>query len=191
MQIRPSGPVCDQSMSDGIDNLLREAFQARKGNRLEDAKTALLDAVRLCRTNDAHAELATALTRLGQIERDLNCRDAALEHYREAAGLLRSEGDEMRLAHAVRHLGDIHQEMGHSELAQPCYEEALHLYRADERTHPLDLANAIRGLAILKEKTRDVEYARLLWGEAKNLYEAMNVKEGIAESSRRLARLAE
>jgi tetratricopeptide (TPR) repeat protein len=177
-------------MSDVINDLLRQAFQARKENRLKDAKTALDRAVQLCREDASSVELAAALTRLGQIERDLNSNDAALKHYIEAVGILRSEGDELRLAHAIRHLGDIYQEIGHAELAEPCYEESLHIYRANEATHPLDLANAIRGLAILKDKGGDVEYAKALWSEAKNLYEAVRVKEGVAESSRRLARLA-
>ncbi len=177
-------------MSHVINDLLRQALQARKENRLKDAKTALDHAVQLCREDNACVELAAALTRLGQIERDLNSKNVALAHYKEAVGILRAEGDEIRLAHAIRHLGDIYQEIGRAELAEPCYEESLHLYRANEGTHPLDLANAIRGLAILKDKRGDVEYAKALWGEAKHLYEAVKVREGVAESSRRLARLA-
>ena len=177
-------------MSDTIENLLRRAFQARKENRLEEAKHDLVLAVEFCRNNNARSELASALTRLGQVERDLRCSDAAREHYEEAVAIYRSESNEMRLAHALRHLGDIHQEAGRRRLADTCYREALVLYRADERTHPLDLANAIRGLAILKDNIGDTEYAKTLWHEAKNLYQAAEVQEGVAESTRRLARLA-
>jgi hypothetical protein len=51
------------------------------------------------------------------------------------------------------------------------------------------LANAIRGLAILKSDTADAEAARALWEEARDLYAAVNVKAGVAESNRRLALL--
>jgi len=52
-------------------------------------------------------------------------------------------------------------------LAGACYHEALGIYRSHAETPPLDLAldlaNAIRGLAILKSDTADAEAARALW----------------------------
>lgn len=93
------------------------------------------------------------------------------------------------LAHTVRHLGDIHRDAGHFDLAEPCYHEALSLYRSDKRTPSLDLANAVRPLAILKENTGDFEEARRLWEETRDLYAAVNVSQGVAESSARLAPL--
>ena len=74
-------------MSHVINDLLRQALQARKENRLKDAKTALDHAVQLCREDNACVELAAALTRLGQIERDLNSKNVALAHYKEAVGI--------------------------------------------------------------------------------------------------------
>jgi len=74
-------------------------------------------------------------------------------------------------------------------LAGACYHEALGIYRSHAETPPLDLANAIRGLAILKSDTADAEAARALWEEARDLYAAVNVKAGVAESNRRLALL--
>lgn len=85
--------------------------------------------------------------------------------------------------------GDILWEEGRLDLAEPCYHEALQIYRAGRRTPPLDLANAIRGLAILKEDTGVTEEAKRLWAEARSLYAAVDIKEGVAESSARLARL--
>jgi hypothetical protein len=63
------------------------------------------------------------------------------------------------------------------------------LYRSSERTAPLDLANAIRPLAILKEGAGDIEEARRLWEEARDLYAAADVGEGADECSARLERL--
>jgi hypothetical protein len=74
-------------------------------------------------------------------------------------------------------------------LAEPCYHEALTIYRAHKETPPLDLANAIRGLALLKSNAGEVEEARALWAEARDLYAAVNVEAGVKESSRRLALL--
>jgi hypothetical protein len=53
------------------------------------------------------------------------------------------------------------------------------------------LANAIRGLAILLDDSGEADEARALWQEARELYASVNVEAGVAESSRRLAKLAE
>ena len=126
---------------------------------------------------------------MGQIERDLNNNDAALRLYEEAVAICREEGDALMLAHTVRHIGDIHQDARRDELAEPCYHEALSIYRSHAETLPLDLANTIRPLAILKETAGEFEEATRLWTEARDLYAAVNVSQGVAESSRRLARL--
>lgn len=176
-------------MSEASDKLVQQALQARREHRLADAKRDLVEAVDICRKAGVRVDLAEALTGLGQIERDLHHSEAARESYEEAAAIYRAEGDVLRIAHTVRHLGDIHREEGRPDLAEPCYREALDLYRGHERTPPLDLANAIRGLAILKDEADEAEVARLLWEEARELYTSVNVEAGVAESSRRLARL--
>jgi tetratricopeptide (TPR) repeat protein len=134
-------------------------------------------------------DLAAALKGLGQIERDMGHGDAALALYEEAVALCREAGEPLALAHTIRHLGDIHPEAGRLELAEPCYQEALTLYR-NERTAALDLANAIRPLAMLKEQKGEVKQARSLWAEAKELYAAVDVDAGVAESSRHIAHLS-
>ena len=62
-------------------------------------------------------------------------------------------------------------------------------YRKHPETPPLDLANAIRGLALLKSDSKRPESARALWHEARELYAAVNVEAGVAESNHRLALL--
>lgn len=124
---------------------------------------------------------------LGQIERDPGNLGAARQHYEEAVAIYPTQGDPLKLAHTVRHVADILQDQGELDLAEPCYDEALKIYRADQRTPPLDLANAIRGLAILKHG--EAEQAKLLWTEARDLYASAGVQAGAAESSRRLGLL--
>jgi tetratricopeptide (TPR) repeat protein len=140
------------TMSPAADKLLTQALRARREGRHQDAKHDLVAAVDLCRKADNQMELAAALTALGQIERDLRHGGAARQYYEEAVRIYRAEGDDHRLAHAIRHLGDIHRSDRRLELAESCYNEALALYRSDKRTPSLELANAIRGLAILKEE---------------------------------------
>jgi hypothetical protein len=51
------------------------------------------------------------------------------------------------------------------------------------------LANAIRPLAILKERAGEVEEAIHLWRQARDLYAAVNVQAGVAESSAHISDL--
>lgn len=143
-------------MEDAAGKLMQEASRARREDRLSDARRNWAEAAALCREGGQKRELVQALKGLGQL-------------YEEAVALCRRAGDPHGLAHTVRHLGDIHQDAGRVALAEPCYHEALTLYRSQERVFPLDLANALRPLAILKESQGQVEEARRLWEEARDL----------------------
>ena len=110
---------------------------------------------------------------------------------RLAVASLRKVDDPLRLAHTVRHLGDAYYYAGRWSLAEPCYLEALSIYRRHENRKPLDLANAIRSFAVLKDEVGTAAEAELLWQEAHNLYVALDVPAGIAESAARLALLAQ
>jgi tetratricopeptide (TPR) repeat protein len=176
-------------MSELADKLLQQALQARREHRLADAERDLIKAVALYRDAGVRAELARALAALGQIERDQRRVDDALRHYQEAVALYRAEGDPLPIAHTVRHVADILREAGRHKLAEPYYQESLELYRREASTAPLDLANAIRGLALLKSDIGEAETARALWGEARNLYAAVRVDAGVTECDRRLGLL--
>lgn len=174
-------------MSQASDALLKRALEARREGRLDDAKQNLVEAIAICRTAEVQVDLAKALTGLGRIERDMGNLDAAQLHYEEAAAIYRAEGHALRLAHTIRHVGDIHRHSRRIERAESCYDEALALYRGHMETPPLELANAVRGLALLKNDSGDADTAKVLWEEARNLYGAAHVEEGVAECSQRLA----
>ena len=176
-------------MSEQSEKLRLRAVAARRENRLDDAKRDLVEAIAICRAGRDEVDLAKALVGLAQIESDLHHVAEALENYEEAVVIYRKKDDSQRLAHTIRHIGDIHRRQQRADLAEPCYREALDLYRRDETTPQLDLANALRGFAILKDDMGDLLEAKPLWEEARELYAAVDVKEGVAESSRRLALL--
>ena len=176
-------------MSHTASQLIDQANLARKEQRLADAHRDLTEAIALCRQAGTRSELVRALKALGQIDRDRGGHEAARPLYEEAVALCREEGDPITLAHTIRHLGDIYRHSGDMTQAEPCYNEALALYRS-HKPSPLELANAIRPLAILKDAVGEVEVARGLWEEARDLYEAAKVREGVAECSARLARLS-
>ena len=177
-------------MGDPVERLMNQAAQARREGRLADAKRGWTEAISLCRHTGSRHDLITTLKGLGQIERELQNGDAALALYEEAVTLSVVAGEPLLLAHTIRHLGDIHLDAERLELAERCHDEAVALYRENaKQTAALDLANAIRPLAILQERKGNLEQAKSLWKEAKELYAAVDVPAGVAESSSHLAQL--
>ena len=111
--------------------------------------------------------------------------------YLVAVALARPRSDRLVLAHRVRHLGDAYRRLGWVALAESCYLEALSIYRQHQSTKPLDLANTLRGFALLKEHTHAHQDAHQLWHEAHDLYVKVDVAAGVAESAARLAALGD
>jgi len=176
-------------MAADAETLIRSGYESRREGRLAEAKRYFSEAVELCRDAAQPELLARSLTGLGQIERDLRQPVLALRHYEEAAGIYRSLPDRLRFAHTVRHVGDILRDQGALEQARPRYEEALSIYREHGNTPLLDLANAIRGFALLREEAGEGEESKSLWREARSLYQAVNVPAAVEECQRRIERL--
>lgn len=177
-------------MSDETRDLIQRATQAQQERRLADAQAAWTAAIELLRKQNDGAALTNALRSLGEVDRKLHDDSAARAHYEEAVSLCRGLNDPLRLAHTVRHVGDVYHHAHELELAEPCYREALEIYRARPEAGRLDLANAIRSMAVLKDETGAKAEARALWEEARQLYAETGIEAGVTESSRRLAQLA-
>ena len=169
--------------------LIARGYRARRAGQLADAQRHFARAVAAGRRSGTSLTLIRALKGLGQIERDLGRDDAALPLYEEAVQICRGGGDALLFAHTVRHLGDLHQDAGRLGSAKPCYQEALVVYRRHGRTAPLDLANALRALAILQETLGEPKQAADLWAEARDLYARLNLRQGVAESTEHLSKL--
>ncbi len=172
----------DRPAASPIHELVREGKRVRFTHP-DDARDYFAQAAAMARSSDARRELVEALKGIAQIDRDFARRGEALPSYDEAVALCREIGDPLLLAHTLRHLGDLHHDDGRDDLAEPLYDEALALYRASHAP-PLDLANALRSLALIKDSEE-------LWEEAHQLYVTANVPPGIAETAVQLAGLAE
>lgn len=168
------------------EGLISAGCKARTENRLADARATFAEAVAVCRSAEDQPQLARSLTGLGQIERDLGNNALALQHYCEAVGIIRTLDDPDRLAHTVRHVADILRHEHRVDEARICYGEALTIYRQRSGTKALDLANAIRGFALLNEAAGEKPAAMELWREAKNLYQSLGLDAGVQESERHL-----
>jgi tetratricopeptide (TPR) repeat protein len=170
------------------EKLLARGYDARRAQNSDEARRIFSEALALCR-KDNLPELPLALAGLAQIERDLGNTAAALNYYSEAATIHRAH-DALALAHTLRHIADIHRESAQPQLAAPLYAEALAIYRANADTPSLDLANCLRGCALLEQDLGHNERARDLWSEAGGLYSSVNVEAGVKEAERRMAQLA-
>lgn len=116
--------------------------------------------------------------------------NAYLLKYERAVARLPKTADPLERAHTIRHLGDAYYYAKQLKKAEPCYVEALSIYRRHENRRPLDLANAIRSFAVLKDEFGETEEARRSWQEAHDIYVTVKVSAGVAESAARLALLA-
>jgi tetratricopeptide (TPR) repeat protein len=177
-------------MNDPVIERLERAAEARRSGHLADARRVSQEAVSLARTGEGPPHvLVRALKALGQIDRDLGDRESALSRYQEAVALCRELGEPRLLAHAVRHEGDIHREAGRTDRAVSCYDEALALYRSDRGTRSVDLANALRSMALLRESLGEGKEAERLWREAQSLYASKGIQTGVEESATRIEAL--
>ncbi len=167
----------------------RRGLLARRAGRLPEARREFGAAAELARRCGSKRLLVPCLKGLAQIERDAGNTAAAVPLYREAVSDCRSIGDKVLLAHTLRHLGDVHQDLDQLAEADACYREALTLYRESGAARSLDLANAVRAYALLKERVGDPAEARELWTEAHRLYASSNAPAGVAESATHLAKL--
>ena len=135
------------------------------------------------------SDAAASMRALAEEERRAGRGDRAVAAYEQAVAILRGGSEPLRLAHTVRHLGDVHVEEGHLDAAEACYTEALQIYRGAPDAPVLDVANAIRAMAVLQERVGGRAEAAALWEEAGRLYEIAQVDAGIRESARRVALL--
>jgi tetratricopeptide (TPR) repeat protein len=176
-----------------IADLLRTAWDARRRGRVEEWASLVSEATERARASGSPAELADALHQQAQIHRDSGEPQRALEPYREAIALRRNGGSPTALAHEIRHLADLHLTLGDLEAADARMGDAMELYRAAEAEGcgqgdalPLDVANAVRAAAVLRDAQRRTEEARTLWREAGERYAELGLETGVEEAEARL-----
>ncbi len=95
-----------------------------------------------------------------------------------------------RLAHALRHIADIEREEGHLQAALNNYLEAAAFYVREENSSSMDCANCARGLALLYEEINHSAEALDLWNQARIIYAAHGVHEGVDECDDHISKLA-
>ena len=176
----------------------RSAFAGPTDNlpeELTEVRARLKGAVELLQDSEDAILLAHALHLVAHIESDLGRPARARERWEEAVALLRTAHDPLQLAHKLRHLGDLLRTEGAVDEARPLLEEAVALHRDHSKDHEenpsvtLDLANALRRLALLNEEKEEIDAARAQWTEARNLYAGLGISAGVDEAAQHLRAL--
>jgi tetratricopeptide (TPR) repeat protein len=165
--------------------LIEQGRKARQGRRIEDARRLFREALKQCCSDDDPRLEAELHAELAYVERALHDVQAAETNYRHAADMFRTLGDPYRAAHNMRHLADILRETGRPQDAAPFYAESIEFFR-NSGEYPLQLANALRGLALLQGDVKDFAGSLQSWAEAKALYQMVSVDAGVAESRKRI-----
>jgi tetratricopeptide (TPR) repeat protein len=123
------------------------------------------------------------LTHALQARREGQIQDAK-DDLVEAVDLCRTADNQMELAAALTALGQIEIDLHHLDASRQHYEEAVTIYRAQRNDRKL--AHTLRHLGNIHRSEGRTEVA-----EPRDLYAIVNVKEGVAESSHRLALLSQ
>jgi hypothetical protein len=130
--------------------------------------------------------IADALKALGNIlRRPPFLRDRANEIYERAAKIYKSIGLPLEEAWVKRHIGINHEHAERLEKAENYFDEALAIYR-EHSIDDLNCANAVRYLAVIKNRLGKRDESRELWEEACQRYEGIHpdgLGEGVAEAS--------
>jgi tetratricopeptide (TPR) repeat protein len=174
-------------MGETFQELFARGYKARRENRIADSRAVFIQAVRSAAEAGDRPSLAEALCGLAQAERDIGNLQAARHHYAGAATLYREIGPPERLAYAIRHEADVLGEESQSAEAEPLYLEAATIYREQGEGAELDLANTLRGLALVTESLGKPDASKSLWQEARQLYAKCNVQAGVAECDEKLS----
>ena len=171
------------------NELMRAAWSARAEGKLTDAERLLGEALSVAKQSDSPGVRVQCLVKISHVMQDQGRAREAGEAAREAVSAARTLHDPRLLAWAVRHLGDVCRADGQLGDAAARYREAISLYAELPEPPPLDVANALRPLAIVMESEGDTARASELWEEARRLYGLVGIQEGVDEASAHLAAL--
>ena len=178
-----------QEVIEDMEEHVRSARIFRNANRFNEAIMELEAALELCEEFKVNKQKRLTLSLLANIYFDLGRNKKSLESYERALSLAEVDSEVEQIAHITRHIADVECEIGDLKSSMSHYEKALKYYRNNVSSYSINYANAIRGLAVLKEKMVDYSDAKKLWKEAKSIYDKLKIETGIKECIARLKKL--
>ena len=175
-------------MQSEISELLRKAWQKRGEDKHDEVRVLLRKVLELCEEED-YDTLGRIYHIFMQLEYDQENLTEALELSSKSVSYYKKANNPDRIAHATRHMADLQRHLNLDSQSEDSYRYAIDIYREIAATRRGDLANALRGFALVLEKRGKVEAAIDTWGEVKALYQSLGLEEGVDEAIERLADL--
>jgi len=172
-----------------MEEHLRSARIFRNESRYREAIMELEAAIELSEKFKLTKEKSATLSMLANIYFDLGSNKRSLESYQDALTIAELDSEPEQIAHITQHIADVEREIGDLKSSLSHYEKVLAYYRSNMNKYGLNMANAMRGFALLKEKMVDYADAKSLWNEAKSIYEKYKISDGVKECLARLKKL--
>ena len=150
----------------------------RAAGRLEEAREALRESLRLSSHAIPGLERATALEQMGIVERRLGQLEQAAQHLNEAVRIFEALGDPGRVAGAREKLGNTLQNLGRLDEAMSQYEMCLEVFtKAQDRAQLASIRNNIA--CTLHQQGRHRE-AIAEFQKARELFKSLGKRRSLA-----------
>ncbi len=168
-----------------ITEKLHKAWKLRQTKKYKEAKQLVDSAKSLCGPNDNIA-FGRIYHVYMQLEYDqghlLKAKDLCLR----SLAYYKKNGNPIKIAHSTRHLADLQFKLGLLSEAEENYRLSIKIYKEDKEGSLGNLANALRGFGLLLEACGNKKEAIDVWKEARKLYAAHNIEEGVDEANERI-----
>lgn len=171
-----------------VADLLERAW-AERGRGNYNSARKLVEAARDITSDDEYNAIGRIYHIYMQFESDHGNKEKALAYCRQSVESYHQAGNQDKIAHSTRHLADLHRNLGEIGESERNYRIAIDIYRASRETTNGNLANALRGFALVLEAQGKTTEAIAVWSETRDLYQSCHLPIGVEEAQGHLDKL--
>lgn len=168
--------------------LLNEAWDKRRSKKYDEALGLVKKAQDLSKEDD-YDSLGRIFHVYMQLEYDQDNFSTALKYCQKSLEYYRKTDDSSKIAHSLRHVADLQREMGQDASSESNYREVIDIYRTISKMNAGNLANALRGFALVLEQRDKITEAISVWEETRELYKKCGIQAGVSEAGDKLESL--
>jgi tetratricopeptide (TPR) repeat protein len=161
------------------DTLNMMGFLQAKRGELDDALSLLWDALRIRKLQDDHVKVSETLKNIGNVHREKQEHDLAVECYEECLRIRRAElgDDHEKVAEALVAIGNVLSDMDHTEDAMGSYKEALMIRTKVFGEHDESVATVLQYMGTLEFRAENLDKALQLLNEFTRIRHENGTKE--------------
>ena len=149
------------------DTMNMMGFLKAKRGGLDDALTFLWDALRIRKLQEDHVKVSETLKNIGNVHREKQEQDLAVECYEECLRIRRTElgPDHEKVADALIAMGNVQSDMDRNDEAMRSYQEALKIRTMVFGEHDESVAAVLQYMGTMEFRSGNHEKARDLLTE--------------------------